>query len=87
MNGSEGFLTSPNFPGNYAPNLDYWIQLSGPERTRLIVQFTQFDLEQQPECLYDYVELRSIIRNDAEGEYQPDGHAVWCGRHDADKER
>jgi hypothetical protein len=77
INGTEGFLTSPNFPGNYYHNLDYWVQLIGPERTRLVIEFKQLDLELQTECLYDFVELRSI---DGDGQLLNDA-VRWCGNH------
>ena len=77
INGTEGFLTSPNFPGNYYHNLDYWVQLIGPERTRLVIEFKKLDLELQTECLYDFVELRSI---DGDGQLLNDP-VRWCGNH------
>lgn len=83
LNGTEGFLSSPNFPGNYYHNLDYWVQLTGPERTRLVVQFQQLNLEPQNECLYDFVELTSI-----EGDGQLLNDAVrWCGNHHSETDR
>jgi hypothetical protein len=78
LNGTEGFLTSPNFPSSYYHNLDYWVQLVGPERTRLVIEFKQLDLELQTECLYDYVELRSI---DGDGQFLNDA-VRRCGNHD-----
>jgi CUB domain len=38
--------------------MDYWIRIVGPERTRLIVQFQKINIEQQDECLYDYISLQ-----------------------------
>lgn len=58
--GSEGRLTSPGFPSAYPPNVDYSVKISGPERSRLIVQFQRLDLEFQDECLYDYVSVRDF---------------------------
>lgn len=55
--GSEGRLTSPNYPNNYPPNLDYVVKIIGPERTRIIVQFQNIHLEYQDECMYDYVSV------------------------------
>jgi hypothetical protein len=83
LNGTEGFLSSPNFPGNYYHNLDYWMQLIGPERTRLVVQFQHLDLELQNECLYDFVELTSIGR---EGQLLSDA-VRWCGNHQSETDR
>lgn len=62
VNGSEGSLTTPNYPGHYYPNLDYNINIMGPDRTRIIIRFQKIDIEYQQECLYDYVELRSIYK-------------------------
>lgn len=56
--GSEGRLTSPSYPNAYPPNVDYSVKISGPERSRLIVQFQKLDLEYQDECMYDYVSVR-----------------------------
>ncbi|XP_044736742.1 uncharacterized protein LOC123298714 [Chrysoperla carnea] len=79
LNGSEGRLTSPNYPNNYYNNLDYWVKIIGPERTRLVIQFSRLDVEYQPQCLYDYVELHSIPKS---------GDVVrWCGTYDTDMER
>lgn len=84
FNGTEGRITSPNYPGNYYNNLDFLVKIIGPERTRLIVQFSKIDLETQTECLYDYVELRSVVRGNVNGL----GDAVkWCGSHDTDMRR
>ena len=77
INGTEGFLTSPNFPGNYYHNLDYWVQLIGPDRTRLVIHFTQLDLEPQSECLYDFVEVRSIRTSG----HMSDDAVRWCSSH------
>lgn len=56
--GSEGRLTSPGYPNAYPPNVDYSVKISGPERSRLIVQFQKLDLEFQDQCMYDYVSIR-----------------------------
>ncbi|XP_049809059.1 uncharacterized protein LOC126252230 [Schistocerca nitens] len=90
VNGTEGFLTSPNFPGGYGPNLDYWVRLAGPAGSRLVLRFTRLDLEPQQDCLYDYIELRSLLPQpatgdddaDADAERAPDSRVVRCGRHD-----
>lgn len=58
--GSEGRLISPGYPNAYPPNVDYSVKISGPERSRLIVQFQRLDLEYQDECLYDYVSVRDF---------------------------
>lgn len=59
LNGTEGTVQSPNYPGNYYNNLDFIITIVSPERTRIVLQFENIDLEYQQECLYDYIELKS----------------------------
>lgn len=45
------------YPNTYPLNIDYWIKIYGPPHTRIIIQFQAIDLEQQDECLYDYVSI------------------------------
>ncbi|KAF2903769.1 hypothetical protein ILUMI_02404 [Ignelater luminosus] len=80
VNGTEGHLTTPNYPGYYYNNLDFFVRIIGPERTRLVMHFEKLDVEQQPECLYDYVELRSVGKQVGEG-------VKWCGNYDTDMQR
>lgn len=84
INGTEGRITSPNYPGNYYNNLDFLVKIIGPDRTRLIVQFSKIDLESQLECLYDYVELRTVVRGNSD---TLSDAVKWCGHHDTDMER
>lgn len=60
ITGTEGRLVSPGYPKFYPSNLDYWIRIVGPDRTRVIVQFQKLDMEHQDECFYDYVSVRSF---------------------------
>nr|CAD7431859.1 unnamed protein product [Timema monikensis] len=78
MNGTEGNLTSPNYPGQYYNNLDYNVSVSGPHLTRIVIQFSRLDLEPQLDCLYDYVELRNP--GSSRG-------ARWCGSYHNDMQR
>lgn len=83
VNGSEGQLTSPNYPGNYYNNLDFTIKITGSERSRVIIHFEKIDIEPQSECLYDYIEVKSINNqidryNDA---------VKYCGSHDSNMNR
>lgn len=71
ITGIEGRLTSPNYPNQYAPNINYWIKIIAPEKSRIVMQFQKIDLELQQECLYDYVSVedsnfrtRSAYQND-----------------------
>lgn len=58
ITGVEGRMTSPNYPNPYSPNLNYWTKIIVPEKFRIIVQFQKLDIEQQVECLYDYVSIQ-----------------------------
>lgn len=83
VNGSEGELTTPNYPGNYYNNLDFTVKISGSERTRIVVHFEKIDVEPQLECLYDYIEIKSVNNqidryNDA---------VKYCGNHDNNMNR
>lgn len=41
----------------YPANANYWIKLISPEKTRLVIQFSKIDLEEQNDCLYDYISI------------------------------
>lgn len=74
--GSEGRLTSPGFPNAYPPNVDYSVKISGPERSRLIVQFQRLDMEFQDECLYDFVSVRDFKPGVEEKRFDPGTNPV-----------
>uniref|UniRef100_A0A336N357 CSON009597 protein n=1 Tax=Culicoides sonorensis TaxID=179676 RepID=A0A336N357_CULSO len=57
---SYGRLTSPGYPNQYPVNINYWITISGPDNSRIILQFQKIDIETQEECLYDYIGLNNI---------------------------
>lgn len=54
----EGRITSPNYPNHYVPNINYWFRIITQAKSRIIVQFQKLDIEQQNECLYDYVSVQ-----------------------------
>ncbi|XP_017779050.1 PREDICTED: uncharacterized protein LOC108564494 isoform X2 [Nicrophorus vespilloides] len=83
VNGSEGKLVTPNYPGNYYNNLDFTVRIVGPERTRIVIQFDKLDIESQIECLYDYVEMRTVGKN---GRAFRDS-VKWCGSHETEMQR
>ncbi|XP_067641233.1 uncharacterized protein [Eurosta solidaginis] len=58
LTGAEGRLVSPAYPSTYPLNMDYWVHIKTPERTRIILQFQKIDLEPQDECLYDYISIQ-----------------------------
>lgn len=73
---TEGQLRSPNYPNQYASNINYWVKIIAPKKSRVIVQFQQIDIEQQDECLYDYVsvqdaEFRHVQTNSNERRISP----------------
>lgn len=55
------FLNWTDFPNLYPTNLDLRINLIGPANTRLVIHFDKIDLEEQQECLYDYVSIQDDI--------------------------
>ncbi|CAB3373926.1 Hypothetical predicted protein [Cloeon dipterum] len=57
VEGTSGLLQSPNFPQAYPANVDYWVKITAPANSRLIVTFKKIDLEPQSECLYDFVAM------------------------------
>lgn len=54
----EGRLTSPDYPNHYSSNINYWVKIIAPKRSRIIMQFQKIDIEYQQECLYDYVSVQ-----------------------------
>lgn len=77
VNATEGRLTSPRYPAPYHHNLDYWVRLVAPEFTRVVIHFSRLDLEPQPQCLYDYLELE-----DVQGRSDPPRKNRYCGHQD-----
>ncbi|OXA61797.1 Protocadherin Fat 1 [Folsomia candida] len=57
FSGTGGKLPSPNFPSNYQNNLDYGYHLIAPPGTQIVLRFSHLDVEDQEDCLYDYVEI------------------------------
>lgn len=51
------FLCFADFPNLYPANVNYWIKLISPEKTRIVIQFSKIDLEEQNDCLYDFVSI------------------------------
>lgn len=52
------FISSTDFPKQYPVNIDYWVKIIGPKRSRIVIQFHKIDLEEQADCLYDYVRIQ-----------------------------
>lgn len=61
LNVSAGTLRSPNYPGLYDNDLDYWVHVRSAPDTRLVFVFASINLEYQNDCLYDFIEVRILI--------------------------
>lgn len=55
---TEGQLRSPDYPNQYASNINYWVKIIAPKKSRVVMQFQLLDIEEQQECLYDYVSVQ-----------------------------
>ena len=55
--GKQGFLTSPNFPSNYDPNLNCFWVLQGPVGHYLTIDITQMNLQKSAGCSADVLEI------------------------------
>lgn len=51
------FISISDYPNLYPASINYYVKLIGPEKTRLVLQFTKIDLEEQNDCLYDYISI------------------------------
>ena len=54
---TTGFVTSPNYPGNYPNNLEKTETIQVEEGLILSLQFTAFDIESHPTCLKDHLTI------------------------------
>ena len=59
--GMEGNLSSPGYPDQYPNNVKIVTNLQGPYGTRVIVILDFVSIEDQEECLYDFVQLETIM--------------------------
>jgi len=55
--GSEGVVTSPNYPGNYPNNLEKTETIQVEEGLIISLQFTAFDIESHSTCRYDHLTI------------------------------
>lgn len=67
------FFSSIDFPNLYPANANYWIKVISPEKTRLVIQFSKIDLEEQNDCLYDFISIEDdeSYENDLETIFSP----------------
>ncbi|XP_025834353.1 cubilin-like, partial [Agrilus planipennis] len=83
VNGTQGRISSPNFPEHYQNDLEFTVRIISPPRFRIVIEFDRIDLEYQPACLYDYVELISLKR----GKEDKESGVKLCGSYDTDMHR
>lgn len=57
---SEGFIMSPNFPDDYPKLMDCIWTINVPVSNQIELNITQFDLEENFECEFDFVEIRYV---------------------------
>ena len=58
LTGTEGTVTSPNYPDSYNHNEDcVWI-ITVPDSDNVVLQFNHFGLEGGTSCQYDFVEVK-----------------------------
>ncbi|KTG40855.1 hypothetical protein cypCar_00001590 [Cyprinus carpio] len=53
----SGFVASEGFPSHYKPNSKCTWYITVPEGHAVMLQFRIFDLEADPTCRYDYVDV------------------------------
>ena len=60
LNGTTGFITDPDRDENwnYDYNLDCLWEIRVREGYVVYLQFTYFDVETDPKCIYDFVRVR-----------------------------
>ncbi|XP_022089190.1 cubilin-like [Acanthaster planci] len=71
LRAGTGKLTSPNYPRDYPLNVDCRMRIELDNEKLCQITFTDFELEDETNCGYDYLQLTSI----------PDGDTVaYCGQ-------
>ena len=50
-------IQSPNYPNNYDDNIDETFHRRVEEGSRILITFTDFDIEDHPNCGYDWVKI------------------------------
>jgi len=72
QSGSNAVVQSPNYPNEYPNNVQSNLCFSSPAGTRMSVSCSDFNLEYQSSCLYDYV---GVSQNG-----DPSSVTKYCGR-------
>ncbi|XP_078682441.1 uncharacterized protein LOC144916916 [Branchiostoma floridae x Branchiostoma belcheri] len=58
LSGDSGTITSPGYPGMYESNLRCSWTITVSRGRRATIRFTSLDVEEQPGCVYDYLQVR-----------------------------
>lgn len=53
-----GVITSPNYPKNYPGRKECAWTIEAPNKQRVILNVTHFELEKHSTCAFDYLEIR-----------------------------
>ena len=62
QNGTSGVITSPGYPNNYASNTNCeWRIVTSPSKV-ILIQFDDFDVENDNECGYDKLTVQEQVR-------------------------
>ncbi|KAL7057702.1 hypothetical protein AAHC03_016766 [Spirometra sp. Aus1] len=57
IKGNNGTISSPSYPNPYPPNKECTWKIKVPARSFITLTFNSFDIEQQANCTYDYLEI------------------------------
>ena len=57
LTGEKGNFTSYDYPGPYPSNLNYSLEIKVRTGAKIYIHFHKFDLEDQKDCLYDYLHV------------------------------
>ncbi|XP_076334873.1 mannan-binding lectin serine protease 1-like isoform X1 [Tachypleus tridentatus] len=62
----NGTISSPNFPKKYPSNAQCRFMIQAPQDHVVVLKFNKLELENVPNCTFDYVELRDGHHKDAD---------------------
>lgn len=65
VNKEEGIIQTPNYPGKYPRSTSCLWLIDFGYGINVTLKFTHFDLENQPNCTYDFVSVHAGYDNSA----------------------
>ena len=71
---SSGFILSPHYPGFYAPKTNCTWLVTAPDRHVVRLEVIDFQLEHDPRCVTDYLEIIDGIN------FQEQRLGKFCGK-------